>query len=305
MKSPTPENSLNVVEYQSEFGRWSVTFCPPPLDLDPIAEDFWETYGTVSYGYEKIVPSGTVDLMVNLGLPQQLLHDIERGVTETFNGGWLCGIQTSPLYTAPAPRGRPFPTHFVGVSLSPACVRPLFGVDAFETSDRVVELEDLIGTDARILYEQIERCGTTAGRFSCLAAFLRRLRATSTLSVSKIATHAMNLTSVANGNIRIDEICDELRISRKHLNELYKSTVGVSPKTFARLARFRSVMDHVYCASDSWVKIATDSGFIDQSHLILDFKKFAGESPISFLKHRAPDGESVNYGDCPERLQTR
>ena len=108
-----------------------------------------------------------------------------------------------------------------------------------------------------------------------------------------------------NGNLRVDEICDELGVSRKHLNYLYKQAVGLSPKTFARLIRFRSVIDRLEDLGETWASIAVDQGYFDQAHLIRDFNRFAGETPDTFLSNRAPDGESVNYAENAPAAENR
>ena len=44
----------------------------------------------------------------------------------------------------------------------------------------------------------------------------------------------------------------------------------------------------------NWVQIALESGFFDQSHLIRDFRRFAGDSPDSFLSDQTSFAHSVN-----------
>ena len=290
------------VEYASEFGQWRVTFCSPPVHLASVVETFWETVGLVSYGYEKIVPSGTADLMINLGVPQQLLNRVDPNQHQTFRHGWLSGMQTRPIYTAPAPGSQEFLAHFVGARLYPSAIRKLFGIDATDLVDRVVELGDLLGPDASDLYDEMHCSALPEQRFLSLAATLGRLKENAARNVSPTASYAIALTSKYQGNIQINELCKRLNVSRKHLNTLYQSAVGVSPKMFARIERFRGVMDHLDYADSTWAKIATDRGFFDQSHMISDFKRFAGETPESFLANRAPDGEAVNYKNSPDGL---
>lgn len=271
------------------------------MDLAPFVETFWETIGTVHYGYEKIVPSGNAEIMINLGVPQLVLDDPTSNLSSSFHDSWLCGVQTRPLFTAPAIGNKLFSTHFVGARLLPISIKSIFGVDALDTVDHVVELENLIGLRAHELHNRVAQCSNTAGRFSQLAQFLRNALQKERRSGHVITNFAVRRTIEAKGNIRIQEICTAAGISRKHLSHLYKTTVGVTPKMFARLTRFRSVMDQLNCCNNSWVKVATDNGYFDQSHLISDFKQFAGESPAGFLENRAPDGESVNYLDRPEK----
>ncbi|MEM8817784.1 MAG: helix-turn-helix transcriptional regulator [Pseudomonadota bacterium] len=292
---------MNEVVFDSSFGEWRVTTCPPPLDLAPYIESFWETYGTVGYGYEKLLPSGTAEFMLNLGPPQSVLERPADDNPATFRHAWLSGIQQAPLLTAPAHGADTFTTHFVSASLRPEGVCELFGTDAIDTAGRVIDAEDLVGYGIRSLRDSMGETSRTSVRFAALADFLRLQRKTRARPAPFAAVWAMGRTLASNGDLRIDQLCDELGISRKHLNKAYSSATGLSPKTYARLTRFRSVLSRLQEPLDAWADIAADRGYFDQAHLIRDFKQFAGETPASFLKTRAPDGESVNFTERPER----
>jgi AraC-like DNA-binding protein len=291
---------MNEIVYQSPFGEWRLTTCVPPFDLAPYIESFWETYGTVGYGYERLLPSGNAEFMINLGPPQIVLHQPTDKNPASFRHAWLSGIQDAPLFTAPAHGSDTFTTHFVSASLRPEGVCEFFGADAIDTASRVINAEDLVGHSIQSLRDRIGEASNTKIRFDALAGFLRSQRSTRARPAPFAAVWAMGRTLTLHGNLRIDDLCGELGISRKHLNHVYKTATGLSPKTYARLTRFRSVVDHLQGPAEPWVRIAADKGYFDQAHLIRDFNQFAGETPKSFLKSRGPDGESVNFADLPE-----
>jgi AraC-like DNA-binding protein len=72
--------------------------------------------------------------------------------------------------------------------------------------------------------------------------------------------------------------------SERQLERLFLEQVGVTPKLYARIRRFRSVMQHVedplHGDRLSWADIAALFGYTDQSHLVRDFKTFAQELPL-------------------------
>jgi AraC-like DNA-binding protein len=53
---------------------------------------------------------------------------------------------------------------------------------------------------------------------------------------------------------------------------------GVAPAMLSRLARFQRAL-RFRAAGLEWAAVAADAGFADQSHLIRDFRRFAGCSP--------------------------
>ena len=291
---------MNEVVYQSPFGDWRIRSRPPPFDLAPYVDELWETYGTVGYGYEKLLPTGNAEFMINLGPPQTVLQRPTDKSPATFREAWLAGIQGAPLFTAPAHGSGTFTAHFVSASLRPEGVCELFGVQAIDVANRVVEAEDLIGRDVRSVRDRIGEAPDTRCRFDALIELLRAQRSRWARPVPPAAVWAMRRTLALDGKLRIADLCAELGVSRKHLNDIYKCAAGLSPKTYARLTRFRSVVNRLQGPIEPWVSIATDRGYFDQAHLIRDFGKFAGESPTSFLESRGPDGESVSFAEVPD-----
>jgi len=84
---------------------------------------------------------------------------------------------------------------------------------------------------------------------------------------------------IAAGGGRIDDIAKEIGISRQHLARQFLHHVGVSPKTFARVMRFRRLLAD---QRDDWAHRAARHGYYDQSHLIADFRELAGTTPNAF-----------------------
>ena len=219
----------------------------------------------------------------------------------TYVDAWLSGIHDAPLLAAPAHGGGDFNTHFIGARLKPEGVAGIFGIDANAIANRVVEAEDLIGAPMRSIRTQLGEAVNASSRFGIFTEFFaRRSPPSRTARLVPLRFGAISRTLQSGGDLRVAQLCNELEISRKHLNALYKRAVGLTPKTFARLSRFRMVMDRLEDPSaESWVGIAIDRGYFDHAHLVRDFNQFAGEAPEAFLKNRSPDGESVVYADRP------
>jgi AraC-like DNA-binding protein len=80
---------------------------------------------------------------------------------------------------------------------------------------------------------------------------------------------------------RIAWLADEIGWSRSHLVDRFRREVGLSPKRFARVARFRSAFDRIATAT-SLATVAAECGYADQSHLTHEFREMAGETPSSY-----------------------
>jgi AraC-like DNA-binding protein len=83
--------------------------------------------------------------------------------------------------------------------------------------------------------------------------------------------------------VRIDDVAQRVGISRQHLARQFRYHVGVSPKMFARVMRFRALLSAIDLQENvDWCDAAVSHGYYDQSHLINEFRALAGIAPSSF-----------------------
>ena len=71
-------------------------------------------------------------------------------------------------------------------------------------------------------------------------------------------------------------------VDYKHLITRFRQQVGLPPKTVARLIRFGRVLRSLN-RGRPWERIAADSGYADQPHLIREFRTFTGTTPTDYL----------------------
>ena len=88
----------------------------------------------------------------------------------------------------------------------------------------------------------------------------------------------------SGGRATIDSIAAAAGVSRQHLARAFAHHVGVSPKMFARVTRFRRALQ--MSGAGDWAALALEVGYFDQSHLIADFRQFAGQTPVPFFLSR-------------------
>lgn len=82
----------------------------------------------------------------------------------------------------------------------------------------------------------------------------------------------------------VNTVAADLAVSERHLRRIFWETLGVSPKAFARLTRFRHAMSIAGAeARVSWASIAAAAGYYDQAHLIAEFRAITGKTPRAFL----------------------
>ena len=115
---------------------------------------------------------------------------------------------------------------------------------------------------------------------------LRRLRAIDPAAApgEALIRRALGVLDASGGGVRIDELAARLGVSRQHLAAQFRTRVGLSPKLYARICRFRRATAALKAApAPDWAQLALACGYFDQSHLIHDFQEFAGSAPERFL----------------------
>lgn len=104
----------------------------------------------------------------------------------------------------------------------------------------------------------------------------------------------------SRGGIPIEEIAQQLNISVRHFQRLFREEVGLTPKEFARIRRFRSAaIQSIEDEKVNWSAIADRAGYSDQSHLSREFSSLIGSSPATYEAFRK---RSIRYGSMNENL---
>lgn len=101
--------------------------------------------------------------------------------------------------------------------------------------------------------------------------------------------HALALLRQHPQAIRIARIAQAAGLSERRLALLFRRQIGMTPKHYARLLRFRAVMAQAHEQTTvDWSALAADCGYGDQAHLSHEFRRFAGVSPSAFMASRGP-----------------
>jgi AraC-like DNA-binding protein len=153
-----------------------------------------------------------------------------------------------------------------------------------ELTDQLLPLEELWGQDARdSLFEDRDPSRAAQRVGETLQGLLRTAHAREPASVPAIR-RAVRLVQQAEALPRVHELAAELGLSERQLRRGFDDVVGVSPKRFLRIARFRRALRSARAAErPDWARIAEQHGYFDQAHLIADFREMTGQTPSRFL----------------------
>ena len=259
-------------------------FHKPRPPLSKFVDNFWLYEGSepehqTERIIERILPTGTLELVVNLRQNELRFYDAER----RENCSRLSGAVVSGAF------GRGFEPAaenlIIGVHFKPGGAFPFLGLPAGDLADTHVDLETLWGPSARWLRERL-REATSAERFQLLEeALLSRLRPS--VEQHYAVSAALEMFGKNQGGPRVRETAKYLGLSQRRFIQVFKAEVGMTPKLFSRIQRFQQARTFIeQNPSIHWVDLAVDFGYFDQSHFIGEFLEFAGLSPTDYVNRQ-------------------
>ena len=153
---------------------------------------------------------------------------------------------------------------------------------AHELFNLSLSLNDIFDkSKVREVEEKLAIATTDKQRIKIVEQFL--LSQLKDLHTDKLIVEAVKLIYQSNGTIRIKELNKKLLISQSPFEKRFRKVVGTTPKKFASIIRFNTVLDHLK-HTKSLTEICYENHFFDQAHFIKDFKQFTGTTPENFKR---------------------
>jgi AraC-like DNA-binding protein len=217
---------------------------------------------------------GGADLMFDLGAPQWLLGETQ---SVRWTGAWVSGQRTRPItivIEAPVVR-------MVGVRLRPFGVAAALSAPAVQIADAVADLRHFWRGSDEVL-ERLAAAADGHARLDVLERELLQRIAPERLPPPALAAAVHELARRPDA-WSIDVLRERLGISHKHLTRLFRTHVGLLPKQFQRVCRFRRLLGALAGADGpDWAQLAAAGGYFDQAHLCTEFREFTGVTPSRY-----------------------
>jgi AraC-like DNA-binding protein len=268
----------------------------PPLDA--FVENLWALSDAPAHAREQILPSGTLELVINLREDEFRIYEaVGDRPPKRFRGAIVSGAYRGPFVIDTQEHAS-----IIGVHFAPGGALPFLGVPPGHLADTHLTLETLWpARETSELRERLCSAHTTSTRFRILEdALLARLRR----PFKRHRAVRAALEHIAQPGAAISAIAARVGLSHRRLIEIFTAEVGVAPKLFERLQRFQRAVSVVRDGpAVGWAEVALVCGYCDQSHLIRDFKDFSGFSPGDLVRHRN-DEVKVNHVALPDVVRS-
>lgn len=238
----------------------------PPASLQSYLDCYWSyaiDAATLLLYKKPIIPDGCIDIIFDLN---------HSAILKSF----VVGAMTRPIMNSR--------TNLVGVRFKPGMAYPFFKIPVHKLTDIFVDYFDFVGQEANDLSCQLADLHSTEHQIFLLNnIFTKKLSALNTIETQM--SRALKLIQSTGGVISIKQISDEVGWSRQHFTRKCLSYTGLTPKFLNQVIRIKKVIkqyetDKFY----NWSQLSVDGGYYDQSHMIKEFRKITGLTPIEFFK---------------------
>lgn len=251
---------------------------PSPL-LAGIVKCFWsiENDAASDASLEPVLPDGCPEVVFNFGDRFQRMRS--SGSFETQASAIVSGQLRKHILIRPTGMVELF-----GVRFHPHAAAIFLGLPMVELTDEVVSLDSVIGSRADELEDMIAGANTFEARTAVFEAALARAAAKKN-GEHHLAARLSESVIARRGCKSISDLRDSFSLTERRLERIFDRSIGLSPKMFTRIVRFQNVVRHVEMAeSPDLLDAALSFGYYDQSHMIREFREFAGKSPVAYFE---------------------
>jgi AraC-like DNA-binding protein len=223
------------------------------------------------------LPKTVMSLVFNLEDNFKLFTDSKFTQFINYKKHWVAGLQT-----------RPTNVESYGISKMVVVQFKTLGAFVFLNdplhyfTNNYIPLDKILNKEADEIWEQLKETKTINEKLLVVENFLYRKLLTSKLPNQKLIS-SIEMLLDNKMNLSVNKICAHLNISRKHLNNLSKEYVGVSPKTLFSLNRLQNTLTTISASpTGKLANVAYELEYFDQAHFTNDFKRFTGLTPNEY-----------------------
>lgn len=199
----------------------------------------------------------------------------------------VTGQVTSPVYGELVGKVKSIMVFF-----KPIGMHRLFKNDLSELTNCSKTISDFLGQEeADLLWENLTAHSDNQQQIDVLNEFFRK-RITAREEDKKFEK-ILNYIHEKQGNVSITEILISSYYPRKSLERHFKKKIGLSPKVYAQIYRFKCLIN--FLANNpgiTWSQLANHTGYFDQSHMSRYIKEYLQVSPNSIVNL---DMAFINY----------
>ena len=236
----------------------------PSVTLKPYIYCYWSLKSIHSldtpFSYQ-VVSDGCVDLLINCTRFEKLV---------------VAGTAQSATAVS-------FPNSFnyFGIRFLPGAFNHFFNIPLKELANQMIPHDEVWGNEIEPFEAQLFSAPSLQKRIELSEQFLLQRLISNQKKPHQQLTAVLHNIYQHHGQLPLDRDAS-FHISPRQLRRIFDRYVGISPKAFARVVRFQSVLGAMLQTPKSeWNTLFFDFGYYDQAHFIHEFNDLFGVSPLS------------------------
>lgn len=256
---------------------------PSPF-LAQYVKQFWmiENYVHPGSSYlHRIVPNGLMELNFYMGEKPESTNPDKHLAENTLISG-----QQKSAYDLRIKNK----LSLFSITFQPLGVKAFFNIPMNECCDQNIPLRFIHKEFTEKLESQLFEIKTFHQKISLAEKLLTELFIKKQTEYNfKRVGDSIQFINTKGGKTNVEELAGRACLGRKQYERIFSECIGISPKRFLKIVRFQhSIFLKQQNGEMNLTRLAYDSGYFDQSHMINDFHLISGMTPTQFFAECEP-----------------
>lgn len=173
------------------------------------------------------------------------------------------------------------------VVFQPSGFNRLMGLPATDVREGIIPVENLYPLQSKELSERLESNSSLSGKTSLLNAFFLNQLSKNKTSQDTLINATTDFIIRNKGRVSGKQMEKFTGYTERQMERKFLLSVGMNPKRFGNITRLHFFIKSLKESHNrqSLSSLAYEAGYADQSHLIKEFNKITGMSPIAYRDH--------------------
>ncbi len=242
---------------------------------------FWEIHAEQMQLNHKVIPLRNINLRFNLS---ETPHFVDlNGKEHLLEDVFFAGLHDQFRNTYMKLSGK---VHMLGVCFYPEGFYPFFKIPVSEFKNQLLGATEVGFNLSNSINDQLKAAPDVTTRLIILENELSSLLNDNNYNL-KYFRQIFNKLQQNNFSIKISIFCQQNDINIRKIERMFNKYVGVSAKTYGTINRFQNSLNQILHSDyTKFTDIVYDNAYYDQMHFIKEFKRFAGNTPKSFVHQK-------------------
>jgi AraC-like DNA-binding protein len=177
----------------------------------------------------------------------------------------------------------------------------IFSLPISVFQNQMVDIQSILGSSAIHWFNTLSGMECDMERIGFLEDKFLELIRKSTKLADKVVLSSIKEIEAVNGALFVKELSSKFLLSEKQFERRFLSTIGITPKKYARIVRFKSILNSINQKPiDNLTTLSYNHNFSDQAHFIKEFKTFTGLTPKEYQRNK--EMQSLCFASKPNAV---